>query len=287
MVYQVAEPDGLAADPDPVLPFVTQGATPIHVYDEVAIEECGDQICFLPSGEIRNYQNQIALGAYGADRQVHHHHPVRRADQRRRLHLRQHPPGLWRREAELHEGQRGQGADDQQRGVPGHRRQHRLPLRLGLQRGAVSALSGAEDTFTTTISSRRFTASAASSRTTRARHSTPATTTSGARHPAQRHRGEDREQGQLRRSCGRGKPTRMAGISPTTSRRPASRRCTMSTPHTNHDGVFSEAPMEVLLGGSTKYWQVDFIGSYGYPEPRPVGAEWRWSRRGQRPPVLR
>ena len=46
-------------------PFVTQGATPIHVYSGLSVYTANGQTCLQPTGEIMNYQMQVTLASYG------------------------------------------------------------------------------------------------------------------------------------------------------------------------------------------------------------------------------
>jgi hypothetical protein len=46
-------------------PFVTQGAVPIHIYDNVIPGVSGGDTCFAPGTEIKNYSQQITLASYG------------------------------------------------------------------------------------------------------------------------------------------------------------------------------------------------------------------------------
>ncbi len=46
-------------------PFITQGATPIHVYSSLTAYTSNGQTCLQPTGEIKNYQTQVTLGSYG------------------------------------------------------------------------------------------------------------------------------------------------------------------------------------------------------------------------------
>jgi uncharacterized repeat protein (TIGR01451 family) len=48
-------------------PFVTQGATPIHVYSGLTAYTSNDQTCLQPTGEIKNYQTQVTLSSYPAN----------------------------------------------------------------------------------------------------------------------------------------------------------------------------------------------------------------------------
>jgi hypothetical protein len=48
-------------------PFVTQGATPIHVYSGLTAVQNNGQTCLQPTGEIKNYQTQVTLGSYPAN----------------------------------------------------------------------------------------------------------------------------------------------------------------------------------------------------------------------------
>jgi len=47
-------------------PFVTQGATPIHVYGglTVYVDPDSGQTCLQPTNEIKNYQTQVTLSNY-------------------------------------------------------------------------------------------------------------------------------------------------------------------------------------------------------------------------------
>jgi hypothetical protein len=47
-------------------PFVTQGATPIHVYSGLTAVQNNGQTCLQPTGEIKNYQTIVTLGNYTA-----------------------------------------------------------------------------------------------------------------------------------------------------------------------------------------------------------------------------
>jgi hypothetical protein len=47
-------------------PFVTQGATPIHVYDSVSLQTVNGQTCAVPGHEIANSGAQITLNSYGS-----------------------------------------------------------------------------------------------------------------------------------------------------------------------------------------------------------------------------
>jgi hypothetical protein len=47
-------------------PFVTHGATPVHVYSEVGVTTTNGQTCLVPSGEVSNQQDQITFEDYGA-----------------------------------------------------------------------------------------------------------------------------------------------------------------------------------------------------------------------------
>jgi hypothetical protein len=46
-------------------PFVTQGATPIHVYSGLTAYTSNGQTCLQPTNEIKNYQTQVTLANYG------------------------------------------------------------------------------------------------------------------------------------------------------------------------------------------------------------------------------
>ena len=46
-------------------PFVTQGAVPIHIYDDVAISTNNGTMCFTPGNELDNSPTLVALGDYG------------------------------------------------------------------------------------------------------------------------------------------------------------------------------------------------------------------------------
>jgi hypothetical protein len=46
-------------------PFVTQGATPVHVYDGVTPSTSGGKTCFAPGMEIANAKTLVALSDYG------------------------------------------------------------------------------------------------------------------------------------------------------------------------------------------------------------------------------
>jgi uncharacterized repeat protein (TIGR01451 family) len=46
-------------------PFVTQGATPIHVYSGLTAVQSNGQTCLQPTNEIKNYQQIVTLGNYG------------------------------------------------------------------------------------------------------------------------------------------------------------------------------------------------------------------------------
>jgi uncharacterized repeat protein (TIGR01451 family) len=48
-------------------PFVTQGATPIHVYSSLTAVVVNGQTCLVPTGEIKNYQTQVTLSSYPAN----------------------------------------------------------------------------------------------------------------------------------------------------------------------------------------------------------------------------
>jgi len=46
-------------------PFITQGATPIHIYSDVTIEDMpGGGQCFIPGPGISNSNTQVTLGSY-------------------------------------------------------------------------------------------------------------------------------------------------------------------------------------------------------------------------------
>jgi hypothetical protein len=45
-------------------PYVTQGATPIHVYSNVGVITSGGITCLTPSGELANENDQVILGSY-------------------------------------------------------------------------------------------------------------------------------------------------------------------------------------------------------------------------------
>jgi hypothetical protein len=45
-------------------PFVTQGATPIHVYSSLTAYTSNGQTCLQPTGEIKNYNTQVTLSSY-------------------------------------------------------------------------------------------------------------------------------------------------------------------------------------------------------------------------------
>jgi hypothetical protein len=47
-------------------PFVTQGATPIHVYSGLTAVTNNGQTCLQPTNEIKNYQQTVTLSNYGA-----------------------------------------------------------------------------------------------------------------------------------------------------------------------------------------------------------------------------
>jgi hypothetical protein len=47
-------------------PFVTQGATPIHVYSGLTAYTSNGLTCLQPTGEIKNYNTQVTLASYGA-----------------------------------------------------------------------------------------------------------------------------------------------------------------------------------------------------------------------------
>jgi uncharacterized repeat protein (TIGR01451 family) len=48
-------------------PFVTQGATPIHVYSNLTTVTSNGQTCLQPTNEIRNFQTQVTLSSYPAN----------------------------------------------------------------------------------------------------------------------------------------------------------------------------------------------------------------------------
>jgi uncharacterized repeat protein (TIGR01451 family) len=45
-------------------PFVTHGATPVHVYDSVSMTNSGGQTCLTPIGEVANQRDEITLATY-------------------------------------------------------------------------------------------------------------------------------------------------------------------------------------------------------------------------------
>ncbi len=47
-------------------PFVTQGATPIHVYSGVTMTTVSGQTCLIPGAEIANSGQTVSLGSYGS-----------------------------------------------------------------------------------------------------------------------------------------------------------------------------------------------------------------------------
>lgn len=48
-------------------PFVTQGATPIHVYSGLTTYTSNGMTCLQPTGEIKNYNTQVTLSSYPAN----------------------------------------------------------------------------------------------------------------------------------------------------------------------------------------------------------------------------
>ena len=48
-------------------PFVTQGATPVHVYSGVTSTVAGGSLCFQPQAEIANAKTQVTLASYGGN----------------------------------------------------------------------------------------------------------------------------------------------------------------------------------------------------------------------------
>jgi hypothetical protein len=62
-------------------PYVTQGATPIHVYSNVGVTTSGGITCLTPSGELANENDQVTLSnytpqAFGSTYQVKVHVPA-------------------------------------------------------------------------------------------------------------------------------------------------------------------------------------------------------------------